>query len=640
MKYKKLFTPLKIRSLEVPNRMVVSAMVTNYANEDGTPTEKLIAYHEEKARGGWGLIITEDYKVTEDGGGFKALPGLFSDELVPAHQKLTERVHKAGGKIVAQIYHAGRETLSAVTGCQIVGPSAIREPSMPEIPRELTIPEIKDLVKKFGECARRVKQAGFDGVEIHGAHGYLVGAFVSPFSNKRTDEYGGTITGRARFAVEIVHEIRKQVGEDFPIFYRMSCEEYVNGGITIEETKVLAQLLETAGVDCLHCSQGVYSSPTIIIPPAKVKKGKYVDNAAQIRSVVDIPVIAVGRITDPEMADSILVSEKADLVTMARASLADPFLPKKAENGKEEEILRCIGCRQGCSARSSASLPVLCMVNPRTGMEDVYKEEKTKTPKKVLVAGGGVSGVMAGIAAARRGHQVTICEQKDRIGGQWLAAGMPPGKTDFLSFLTWQEQEMKKLGVKVLLNTTISAELMEQECPDVIIDATGSVPFVPPVKGIESADIVLAADILLRKKIVGKNVVIIGGGMVGIETAEFVAQGGSNVKILEMLPTVGKDAEAETRMLVLESLEKMKVDIFTSTKVMEIKGNSVISECEGETKTFENIDTIVLAAGLRPNRKFSEDINNKYTVIPVGDASRCKDGFHNIQEAYKIGWNI
>ena len=255
----KVFEKFNVGNLELKNRLVVSAMVTNYCNPDGTLTEKYIAYHEHKAKGGWGLIITEDYVVTPDAGGFVRLPGLWNDSQIEGHKELTRRVHKAGGKIAAQIYHAGRETSSAVTGVQPVAPSAVREPSMPETPRELTVEEIHELVERFGDCARRAAEAGFDAVEVHGAHGYLVGAFASPFSNKRSDEYGGTIRNRSRFAMEIIKNIKKKCGEDFPVFYRMSAVEFVPGGLEIEEAKTLARLVEEAGADCIHVSQGVYT---------------------------------------------------------------------------------------------------------------------------------------------------------------------------------------------------------------------------------------------------------------------------------------------------------------------------------------------------------------------------------------------
>lgn len=288
----KVFEPFKINQMELKNSMVVSAMVTNYCSEDGMATEKFIAYHEHKAKGGWGLIITEDYAVTPTAGGFKKLPGLWEDGQIESHKELTRRIHEAGGKIAAQIYRAGRETSSAITGEQPIGPSA-----------------------------RRAKEAGFDAVEVHGAHGYLIGAFASPFSNKRSDEYGGTIRNRARFAMEIIENIKEKCGKDYPVLYRMSAVEYVPGGLEIEESKILARLVEEAGADCIHCSQGVYASTYVIIPPSVVPRAAYVENAAEIKKVVDIPVIAVGRINDVEIAESVLQADKADLVTMARASL-------------------------------------------------------------------------------------------------------------------------------------------------------------------------------------------------------------------------------------------------------------------------------------------------------------------------------
>lgn len=435
----KAFEPFRIGKLELKNRLVVSAMVTNYCYPDGTPTEKYLAYHEHKARGGWGLIITEDYAIAPKAGGFTRLPGLWEGSQIQPHQELTRRVHQAGGKIVVQIYHAGRETSSSITGERPVAPSPIREPSMPETPRELTVEEIHQLVEQFGDCARRAQQAGFDGVEVHGAHGYLVGAFASPFANKRCDEYGGTIQNRARFAVEIIRNIKQKCGADFPVLYRMSAVEYVPGGLEIEEAKVLARLVEEAGADCIHCSQGVYASTQHIIPPSVVARGAYVQNAAAIKSAVHIPVIAVGRINDIQVAESILQSGQADLVTMARASLADPEMPKKIQEGREDEVLRCIGCLQGCAGENGKGHCVRCLVNPLTGMEDVYDFSPTKERKRVLLIGGGVSGCEAAITAAQKGHRVTLLEKSGQLGGQWIPASMPVGKSEFTSLLLWQK---------------------------------------------------------------------------------------------------------------------------------------------------------------------------------------------------------
>ena len=431
----KVFEPMKINGLELKNRMVVSAMVTNYCTPDGKATEKFIAYHEHKAKGGWGLIITEDYAVTPTAGGFVNLPGLWVDGQIESHRKLTERVHAAGGKIAAQIYHAGRETSSAVTGVQPVAPSAVREPSMPETPRELTIPEIHTLVEQFGDCAKRAKAAGFDAVEVHGAHGYLAGAFASPFSNKRSDEYGGTIRNRARFGMEIIRNIKEKCGKDYPVLYRISSVEYVPGGLDIEESKVIARLMEEAGADCIHCSQGVYASTHTIIPPSVFLRAGYVEHAAEMKKAVQIPVIAVGRINDVEIAESVLQSKKADLVTMARASLADPELPNKVLKGRGDEVIRCIGCLHGCIGENGKGNGIRCLVNPLTGMEDEYDLTPAEKAKQVLVIGGGIAGCEATISAALKGHKVTLIEKNDRLGGQWIPASVPIGKSEFTSFL-------------------------------------------------------------------------------------------------------------------------------------------------------------------------------------------------------------
>ena len=335
-----------------------------------------------------------------------------ADGQIESHRKLTERVHAAGGKIAAQIYHAGRETSSAVTGVQPVAPSAVREPSMPETPRELTIPEIHTLVEQFGDCAKRAKAAGFDAVEVHGAHGYLAGAFASPFSNKRSDEYGGTIRNRARFGMEIIRNIKEKCGKDYPVLYRISSVEYVPGGLDIEESKVIARLMEEAGADCIQCSQGVYASTHTIIPPSVFLRAGYVEHAAEMKKAVQIPVIAVGRINDVEIAESVLQSKKADLVTMARASLADPELPNKVLKGRGDEVIRCIGCLQGCIGENGKGNGIRCLVNPLTGMEDEYDLTPAEKAKQVLVIGGGIAGCEAAISAALKGHKVTLIEKK------------------------------------------------------------------------------------------------------------------------------------------------------------------------------------------------------------------------------------
>ena len=638
---KKVFEPVKIGKLEIKNRMIVSAMVTNYCTPDGMATEKFIAYHEHKAKGGWGLIITEDYAINPTAGGFVKLPGLWEDAQIESHRKLTTRIHDAGGKIAAQIYHAGRETNSAITGVKPVAPSALKDPTMSEIPRELTIDEIHTLVEEFGDCAKRAKEAGFDAVEVHGAHGYLVGAFMSPFSNKRFDEYGGTISNRARFAIEIVKDIKKKCGQDYPVIYRMSAVEYVHGGLDIEESKVISRLLEEAGVDCIHCSQGVYASTQVIIPPSIVPRAAYVDNASAIKSIVSIPVIAVGRINDIEIAESVLVSGKADMVTMARASLADPDMPNKVQNGLEDEVIHCIGCLQGCIGENGKGNCVRCLVNPLTGMEDEYDLSPTKNPKKVVIVGGGVAGCESAIIAAKKGHNVRLIEKSSVLGGQWIPASVPIGKEEFTSFLHWQHRQLKKLGVQILLNTNADEELIRLYEPDTLILATGSKPFIPPFKGHDKDIVVNAHDVLSGKVSVGENVVVIGGGLVGAETADLLSQNGSKVTIIEMLPQIMKDGEASPTFYMKERFKEYGVSIYTSTKLTEIGDSYIIVEKDNQKLTISNVDTVVIAVGVKKDESLLDSLGNlSCDVIKVGDANSVKNGYLGIREGYESGLHI
>lgn len=562
------------------------------------------------------------------------------DGQIESHRKLTERVHAAGGKIAAQIYHAGRETSSAVTGVQPVAPSAVREPSMPETPRELTIPEIHTLVEQFGDCAKRAKAAGFDAVEVHGAHGYLAGAFASPFSNKRSDEYGGTIRNRARFGMEIIRNIKEKCGKDYPVLYRISSVEYVPGGLDIEESKVIARLMEEAGADCIHCSQGVYASTHTIIPPSVFPWAGYVEHAAEMKKAVQIPVIAVGRINDVEIAESVLQSKKADLVTMARASLADPELPNKVLKGRGDEAIRCIGCLQGCIGENGKGNGIRCLVNPLTGMEDEYDLTLAEKAKQVLVIGGGIAGCEAAISAALKGHKVTLIEKNNRLGGQWIPASVPIGKSEFTSFLCWQKSMLEKMHVQILLNTTVDAELIKLYEPDTVIIATGSRPFIPPIQGADQNFVVAAHDVLLGKTEPGNRVVVIGGGLVGAETADMLGQQCEQVTIIEMLPQIMKDGEAAPTKYMKERFFQNGVQIHTSTKLLEIGDHTVTAEKDGERFVLENIDTVIIAVGVKTDRTLLDSMEHvSCKVLKVGDANGVKNGYLGIREGYEAGLN-
>lgn len=633
-----LLTPIKVGEVTIKNRFVVAPMVTVFCDQDGMATDRFIAYHEAKARGGWGLIIVEDYAVDPIGRGFWT-PGLWKDEQIKSHALLVDTVHKAGAKIIAQIYHAGRQTTSALVGAQPVSASPVPCPVLGEVPRELSREDIKTIVKQFGDAAFRAMEAGFDGVEVHGAHGYLIAQFMSRYSNKRTDEYGGPLKNRMRFPLEIIAEIRKRCGDKFLIDFRISGEEHVVGGRTIEETKVIAKALEEAGINMIHISVGTYESVASIIPPMGTPLAWITDYAAEVKKVVNIPVITVGRINDPLVAEEVLRSGKADLVAMGRASLADPELPNKYAEGRYEDIRHCIGCQQGCLEVLFRNEPIRCLVNPTLGFE--YKKElkKAQQLKKVTVVGGGPAGLEAARAAALAGHKVTLYEKTDRIGGQFLDAAVPPGKGEITSYITWAGKQLEKLGVTVELNSTYDEKTCSQENPDVVIVATGAYPYKPSIKGIDGKNVVTAREVLQGKATTGQRVVIAGGGMVGCETASFLATMGKKVTIVEMLPDVATDEEITRRVNLLKLLDEKRVKVMTGAEVKEITENAVRVTKDGKEMEILT-DTVVLALGMISESSLADSLGKMTEVKVVGDAVKPRNALEAIREGFLAGASI
>lgn len=641
MKLNEVFKTGKIKNLTLKNRLVVSAMSSHLGNPDGTPNEAVIRYHEEKIKGGWGLVFTEDLGVTPDAGCDPVVGSLWNDAQIPAWKELVDRVHALGGKMGTQIYHAGRERTLDVYDSHPIGPSAIKEPTMSYVPREMTIDEIKDMVKAFAKCAERVVKCGFDIVEIHGSHGYLINTFMSGFANKRCDEYGGTLENRMRFPLEVVAAVRAVVGEDYPICFRMNISDYVEGGIELPEAIVMAKMLEEAGVDVLHCSQGTYASKQNTIAPGFIPVMNYSANVAAVKAAVSIPVIAVGRYNDINMAESVLRDGKCDYVAMARASLADPYLPKKAMEGRTDEIIHCIGCCQGCTGEAAVGGMVNCLVNPHTGKEMVYNWSPVKTPKRVLIAGGGVAGMAAAIAAAERGNQVVLYEEAEQLGGQWIAAAMPPGKSEYVSLIIHNKQELKRLGVEVKLATPLTKTSVTESKPDVVILATGGKPMVPPITGINQDNVKTAIDVLRGRTIAGKKAVVLGGGMTGVDTAIFLGVQGCEVALIEMAPEILSGSVSQPRLCMTGLLKNYDIDVHVSTKLTKIEDNTVFAETFGKPVAFEHIDTVVNALGVRSYNPLADELKDcGCKLLVVGDAKKSKNGYKNIREGYDAGNSI
>jgi len=641
--FKHLFSPIKINRCEIPNRLMVTAMVANYCNEDGTATDRYIRYHEEKAKGGWGLIVTEDYAVSEHAMGYRNIAGLWNDQQIEGHKRLTDTIHKYDSKIFAQIYHAGRQTVSMVNGgVQPVAPSAIPCPWMRSLPHELTIPEIEQIVKDFGSCALRAQKAGFDGVEVHAGHGYLLAEFMSHYVNKRTDKYGGCLDNRLRFIREIYEAIRSLVGKDFPITIRFSAAEGFVGGLEISEARVLATVFEEMGFDALHVSSGAYGDYNKggVITPMYVEHAWVAKYAEEIKKIVKIPVITVHRINDPRMAENILTMGKADIIGMGRGSLADPFLPEKAQKGDLASIRYCIGCMQGCVGKIFAGDSMTCLVNPSLGREGELDYSKVDVPKTVYVAGGGPGGMEAARTAAIRGHKVILFEKANHLGGQFRSAAYPPGKGELATYTAWLINELNKLNVEIRMNTELTKSIVIAGKPDTVVIATGGTPSMPPIKGIDKPHVKMAEDVLVGNVPTGDKIVVAGGGEVGCETAAHLALQQREVTLIEMLPQILLEMFIVNRKYVKALLKEYEVEVHTKTKVCEITDSQVIVEGPKGQLAID-ADTVVIALGYSPDQKLAVELaDTGCEIITVGGAVKTSNALVASREGFDAGMAI
>lgn len=616
-----LLSAFTLKGKTLRNRSVVPAMVTNYCHADGTCSETFAAYHEAKARGGFGMIITEDFAVCPEGRGFPFLPGLWNDEQIPGFTAFTKRIHAQGAVLIAQIYHAGRQTGSAVTGCAPAAPSAIPCPFSPDMPREMTEDDIHTVVTQFGDCARRAEQAGFDGVEIHAAHGYLISQFLSPYSNKRTDGYGGSLINRMRFLLEIMAEVRRKCSEGFIQGVRISVDEFVTGGRTMEDARAVIPFLERAGADYIHASAGVYRSFGAVIPTMYCRHGWTVDLAAEVKKSTSLPVITVGRFNDPFLAEAALASGKADLVAMGRQSLCDPETMNKAAAGRFRAIRQCIACHHGCVGNLLQGKPIRCILNPTLGRESELLPVKTDKPRKVMVIGSGPAGLQAAVSAAQAGHNVTVYEKERWAGGQFRLGAVPPPKGEIVNFITSLLQELADRGAEVHYGREVTLAAVQAEKPDVIIAALGAEPAVPRIPGADRECVVTAHAVLAGEVNTGARVVVIGGGCVGAETANHLASNLKTVTVVEMQDSIASDEALVPRWDLLEDMKKHQVSVRTSTEVKEITEGGVTVTCAGREE-FLPADTVVLAVGSRPVTALAEELKQAgYDVRRIGDCA-------------------
>ncbi len=624
MKFPTMFSPINIGTVTVPNRFVVPPMGNNFANTDGSLSDRSAAYYEARAKGGFGLITIESTVVYSEAKGGPRKPCLFTDDVVDSFRKVAERCHRYGAKVNIQLQHAGPEGNSKLTGYPLKAASAMASHCGGEIPVAMPTEEVYRLIEAYGDAAARAQRAGIDMVEVHCAHGYLVSTFVSARTNKRTDEFGGCFENRMRLPRLIIENIRRKTG-NMPILCRINARDEGEGGLTVQDAAAVAAYLEQeCGVDALNVSRSIHLHDEFMWAPNNTHGGFNADLVTEIKKAVSVPVITVGRYTEPQYAELLVRQGRADLVAFGRQSIADPELPVKARTGHLETLTPCIACLLGCVPNMLAGRPITCAMNPCVGREAELVPAEVQ--KKVLVIGGGPGGMYAAMMCAKRGHDVILLEKNSELGGHFLVASYPPAKGEIAPAIRSLIVRCREAGVDIRLGITVTSELVGELKPDAVIVATGSVPLILPIPGLADCGYVNAEDMLTGKYNVGKKVLIVGGGMVGAEAAEHLAERGHDCDIIEMKPVVGEDIMPEPRKYIMASLEHHKVGQFTNARVGEFftDGVAYTSTLDGSTHELRGYDSIVLAMGYRSNNTLSAELEKLVPqVIVIGEARQA-----------------
>ena len=641
--YHNMFQAGKIGNVDIKNRFVMPAMKSDYTGPDRKVNRQVIDYYVARAKGGFGLLITEYCLVDPKGAAISHQMSVYSDEFLPGLTELASAVHEAGAKIFLQLHHAGRETVSAnIGGLQPVSASAVASPIFGSMPRALSAEEIRDVIRFFGDAAERAKKAGFDGVELQSGHGYLLGQFLSPAVNKRTDEYGGSLEGRMKMPLDVLKTIKERCGRAFPVSVRISGVEYVPGGTTIDESAVFAKACEQAGADAIHVSAGSMASLEYLCAPTNIPNGFNLENAAVIKRAVKIPVIAVGRVVEPVMADRAVGDGMADFVSMGRASIADPELPNKAAKGRTDEICPCVGCLTRCwgTPGANGNTQVGCMMNPFTGNEGTMKLELADKKKRIVVVGAGPAGLEAAWIAAARGHEVTVLEKHSYCGGQLWLASVAPGKTEFARAVRYQVTMCRKYGVELRLSEEATAEKICTLKPDEVILATGAA--AAELK-LDTGEIPLVSgfDILGGRMIPGSKLMIIGAGMVGLEVAEFAAAQGRKATVIEMQAEAGNGIGGAHLQFMLESLERAKVEICTETVIESVTNSGILCRMPEGRRLFKGYDMIVAAVGTKSFNPLEAELRGKLDGVHVlGDAAKTGRAYAAIENGARLALSL
>ena len=624
MKFPTMFSPVQIGTVTVPNRFVVPPMGNNLANTDGTLSDRSLSYYQARAKGGFGLITIESTVVYREAKGGPRKPCLFSDDTVESFRRVADACHAYGAKVSIQLQHAGPEGNSALTGYPLKAASAMPASAGREIPEAVSNEEVYRIIECYGDAARRAQQAGIDMVEVHCAHGYLVSTFISQRTNNRTDEFGGCFENRMRLPRLIIESIRRKTGGNLPILCRINACDEVEGGQSVQDAAAVAAYLEQeCGVDALHVTRAVHLHDEFMWAPGVTHGGFNADLVTEIKRAVSVPVIAVGRFTEPQYAELLVKQGRADLIAFGRQSIADPELPAKARNGQLETLSPCIGCLLGCVPNMFAGKPITCAVNPCVGRECELSPAPEK--KRVTVVGGGPGGLYAAWACAVRGHQVTLVEKSSELGGNFRIAAYPTGKGQLTEAIRSMIVKCQQAGVDLRCGVEAEEMLLRSLAPDAIILATGSTPLILPIPGLSDCGYVTAQDMLDGKAQMGKNVLVVGGGMVGCEAAEYLAERGHQVAVIEMKDVIAADVTPEIRRYMFENFEENHVLLRPGAKVTQFYTDGVdYALADGSTGSLRGYDNIVLAMGSRSNTAL-KDTAEKVAgqVLVIGEAAKA-----------------
>jgi len=644
-RYPHLFAAGRIGRVELRNRILMAPMEKNLALPTGAPSQRYVDYCQARAAGGAALILLESMYVHPAGKNHRYQLGIHADDLLPGYRRLVDACHRHGALVGAELQFAGRETSSAITGTQPVAPSAVPCTALTggDVPRPLELHEIRMLVVAFAEAARRAVAAGFDAVEIHGAHGYLVGQFLSPFANRRDDEYGGDFERRLRFPLETIAAVRDAVGGAVPLLYRLSADEHVDGGLTLADACRITPRLEAAGIDLIDVSAGIYESAPWIVQPMEMAPGVLAPLAREIRRHVGIPVSVAGRLGDPSVAEHVLAAGDADFVTLGRALHADPEMPRKSLEGREDEICTCVGCLE-CSDLLGQNEPVLCLANTRTGRERQYAIRGAARRQRVVVVGAGPAGLECARVLGLRGHAVTVLERAGEPGGQLLLSRVVPGRADLAGLATYLAGAAARAGAEMHLGVEATVETVLAHGPDIVVVATGARPGIPEIPGIDGSPAVDPFMVLGRSGAHARRALVLGGGVLGVGVAHVLAERGTEVIVVE--PGRGLAGELGVRSRsqhVADLRARRNVTILLGATVEELHGDGALVRRSGDELKLAELDLVVPTRPMVPVCELADALNalaDGPAVFDVGDCVAPRTAFEAMQSAAALGHRL